>query len=72
MGRTELTVFELWKPASLRPEKAYRRHMLTLDRTAIVVRPGQPFLEWLHRADPKSSELSSEDLPREPTVYLLP
>jgi hypothetical protein len=35
-------------------------------------RPGQPFLDWLHRADPTSSELSLEDLRREPTVYLLP
>ena len=46
--------------------------MTTVNRTAIVVRPGQPFLDWLHRADPTSSELNLEDLRREPTVYLLP
>ena len=46
--------------------------MITLNRTAIVVRPGQPFLDGLHRADPTSSELRLEDLRREPTVYLLP
>ena len=46
--------------------------MITINRTGIVVRPGQPFLDWLHRADPTSSELSLEDLRREPTVYLLP
>jgi hypothetical protein len=46
--------------------------MITLNRTAIMVRPGQPFLDWLHRADPTSSELNLEDLRREPTVYLLP
>ena len=40
--------------------------------TAIVVRPGQPFLDWLHGADPTSSALSLEDLRREPTAYLLP
>jgi hypothetical protein len=46
--------------------------MITVNRTAIVVRPGQPFLDWLHRADPTSNELSLEDLRREPKVYLLP
>jgi hypothetical protein len=45
--------------------------MITINRTGIVVRPGQPFLDWLHRADPTSNELSLEDLRREPTVYLL-
>jgi hypothetical protein len=46
--------------------------MTTCNRTAIVVKPDQPFLDWLHRADPTSNELSLEDLQREPTVYLLP
>jgi hypothetical protein len=46
--------------------------MITINRAAIVVRPGQPFLDWLHRADPTSNELSLEDLRREPTVYLVP
>lgn len=46
--------------------------MVTINRTAIVVRPGVPFLNWLHRADPTSGQLSLEDLQREPSVYLLP
>ena len=46
--------------------------MITINRTAIVVKPDQPFLDWLHRADPTSNELSLEDLQREPTVDLLP
>jgi hypothetical protein len=46
--------------------------MTTLNRTAIMVMPGQPFLDWLHRNDPTSGGLSLEDLRREPTVYLLP
>ena len=46
--------------------------MITINRTAIVVRPRQPFLNWLHRSDPTSWELNLEDLRREPTVYLLP
>jgi len=45
--------------------------MITVNRTAIVVMPGQPFLDWLHRADPTSGELNLEDLRREPTIYLL-
>ena len=39
--------------------------MITINRTAIVMRPGPPFPDWLHRADPTN-------LRREPTVYLLP
>ena len=46
--------------------------MITINRTAIVVMPGQPLLDWLHRVDPTTTELSLEDLPREPTIYLLP
>ena len=46
--------------------------MITINRTAIVVMPGKPFLDWLHRTDPTSGGLSLEDLRREPTVYLLP
>jgi len=46
--------------------------MITFNRTAIVVMPGQSFLDWLHRADATSGGLSLEDLRREPTIYLLP
>jgi hypothetical protein len=46
--------------------------MIIINRTAIMVRPGQPFLDWLHRADPASRGLNLEDLRREPTIYLLP
>ena len=43
-----------------------------INRSAIVVRPAQPFLDWLHRVDPTSAQLTLEDLRREPTIYLLP
>jgi len=44
----------------------------TLNRSAIVVKPKRPFLEWLHAADPTSRELSLPDLAREPTICLIP
>jgi hypothetical protein len=44
----------------------------TINRSAIVVRPGQLFLNWLHRVDPTSGRLTLDDLRREPTIYLLP
>ena len=56
----------------MRGEASSAAAMTNINRTAIVVRPDQPFLDWLHRADPTSIELSLEDLRREPTVYLLP
>ena len=46
--------------------------MDVINRSAIVVRPGQPFLNWLHRVDPTSSHLTLDDLRRQPTIYLLP
>ena len=45
--------------------------MITINRNAIVVRPGQPFLDWLHHADPTSADLKLEDLQREPTVCMV-
>jgi hypothetical protein len=46
--------------------------MITINRTAILVKPAQPFLDWLRRVDPTSKDLSLEDLQGEPTIYLLP
>ena len=43
-----------------------------LNRSAIVVKPRQPFLDWLHNADPTSHRLTLRDLTREPTIYLIP
>jgi hypothetical protein len=43
-----------------------------INRSAIIVKPAQPFLEWLHRVDPTSAHLTLDDLRREPTIYLLP
>ncbi|MBC7927966.1 MAG: hypothetical protein H7039_20160 [Bryobacteraceae bacterium] len=46
--------------------------MATVNRSAVSVKPAQPFLDWLHRVDPSSANLKLEDLQLEPTVYLLP
>ena len=45
---------------------------LTLNRSAIVVRPKQPFLDWLHAADSTSSELTLQELVLELAIYLIP
>ncbi len=44
--------------------------MLALNRSAIVVRPKPPFLDWLHATDPTSVTLTLADLGREPTIVL--
>jgi hypothetical protein len=44
----------------------------TLNRSAIVVKPRQPFLDWLHVADPTSRTLTLRELVQESTVYLIP
>ena len=46
--------------------------MATLNRSVIVVKPKQPFLDWLHTADPTSHELTLRNLVLEPTIYLIP
>jgi hypothetical protein len=46
--------------------------MDTLNRSAIVVRPKQPFLDWLHPVDPSSHGITLLDVGREPTIYLFP
>jgi len=43
-----------------------------LNRSAIVVKPRQPFLDWLHTADPTSRNLSLRESVQEPTIYLIP
>jgi hypothetical protein len=45
---------------------------ITLNRSAIVVKPKQPFLDWLHAADPTNGELTLAVLAEEPTIYLVP
>lgn len=46
--------------------------MNMLNRSAIVVKPRQPFLDWLHAADSTSAPLTMADLVRESTIYLIP
>ena len=46
--------------------------MKTINRSAVAVMSAQPFLDWLHQADPTSAHLSLNDLRLEPTLYLLP
>lgn len=46
--------------------------MNAINRSALVVIPAQPFLDWLHQADPTSTQLSLNDLRKEATIYLLP
>ena len=46
--------------------------MPTLNRSAIVVTPKQPFLDWLHTTDAMSAELTLLELIRDPTIYLIP
>ena len=46
--------------------------MDTINRSALIVKPTQVFLDWLHEVDPTSTDLTLEDLQREPTIYLVP
>jgi hypothetical protein len=46
--------------------------MESINRSAILVRPAQPFLDWLHQVDPTSAYLTLDNLRLEPTIYLLP
>ena len=46
--------------------------MKLINRSAIIIMPAQPFLDWLHQVDPTSAHLTLTDLRQEPAIYLLP
>ena len=46
--------------------------MQTLNRSAIVLTPKKPFLDWIRGADPSNRELTMADLENDPSVYLFP
>ena len=48
------------------------RAMNMINRSALVVEPAQPFLDWLHRVDTSSADLTLDDLRLDPSIYLLP
>ena len=41
------------------------------NRAAIIVRPKAPFVEWVRNADDASDHITTEDIPEEPSVYLV-
>lgn len=43
----------LLSSGSLRKQEARSEGMVTVNRSAIVVMPAQPLLEWLHDVDPR-------------------
>jgi hypothetical protein len=43
-----------------------------LNRSAIVVKPRQPFLDWLHAVDPTSRDIALPEVVADPTIYLIP
>ena len=51
------------------PENEVR---VMLNRSAVVVKPKQPFLDWLHSADPTSGGITRDEVGLEPTIYLIP
>ena len=46
--------------------------MRAVNRSAVVVVPKQPFLDWLHRVDSSSGKLTLTDLANDLSIYLLP
>ena len=44
----------------------------TINRSTLVVRPAQPFVDWLQQVDPTSAHLIVHDLRLERPIYLLP
>ena len=52
--------------------RRHRNASHVLNRSAVVVQPAQPFLDWLHETDSTSLNLGLADLRLEPSIYLLP
>ena len=45
--------------------------MPTLNRTAIVLRPKQPFIDWINECDPDGRPVTLEEVSDDNTVYLI-
>ncbi len=46
--------------------------MSEINRSLIIVKPKQPFLDWLHSVDPNDENLLPEDINDDATAYLIP
>jgi hypothetical protein len=46
--------------------------MNTINRFAVVIKPKQPFVDWLHSVDADSRDITLEDVMEDSSVYLLP
>ena len=52
--------------------RARADNMPTLNRSATVLTPKLPFLDWLYTTEATSAELTLLELIRAPTIYLIP
>ena len=43
-----------------------------VNRSALVVRPQQPFLDWVNAVDPADSKVTLQNVVDDPTIYLIP
>lgn len=46
--------------------------MNTVNRSAVIVLPGKPFIKWARSVDDEAAKFTAADLRREATVYLIP
>jgi len=70
--RRRFILVDQWRTTTAVRRNSELGRMDTMNRSAVIVTPAKPFLDWLHRVDPTSAELGLEDLRREATIYLAP
>jgi hypothetical protein len=46
--------------------------MWSVNRSVLVVRPRQPYLDWVHSLDDEGKQVTLDDLRRECTALLIP
>ncbi len=46
--------------------------MKSVNRSALIVRPREPFIQWARSVDDEAAKFTAADLRREVTVYLIP
>lgn len=46
--------------------------MITVNRTAALIKPSQLFLDWLHRVDPENADLPLAAVQSDCSIYLIP
>lgn len=66
---------EVFEKESQKLSKYYSENLVpthTIDRTVVILRKKQPYIDWIRRLPDPDLETTLEEINREPSTYLIP